>query len=124
MSTARTPRAGAGKPGHRPDDQPFEFNLDTAEPPRELAPFTFHWHGRRWTMRHLEELDVWEVVQAAEGGDIQAMTGAFKLALGQDWEAFRAHDLPQWRFMALFRAYRDHCGVDVDPDGSPADGAL
>lgn len=104
----------------RPDDQPFDFNLDAAVPTRELTPFVFNWKQRRWEMKHLEELDIWGVVEAAQGGDVEAMTGAFRLALGQQWEDFRRTNLPQWRFKALFRAYRQHCGLNID--GTPVDG--
>lgn len=111
MSTTRTTAKTAAK---RPDDQPFDFNLDAAEPPRDLPAFTFHWKGRRWTMLHIEELDVWDLAEAADKGDISAMTAAFRLALGKDWEKFREARFPQWRFKALFRAYREHCGVNND----------
>ncbi|MDG9703819.1 hypothetical protein [Streptomyces sp. DH37] len=115
------PRAASASKARRPDDSPFDFNLDAAQPPRELKPFVFQWKDRRWTMQHLEELDVWGLVEAAEGGDVAAMTGAFRLALGpKDWEEFHASRFPQWRFKALFRAYRQHCGINID--GTPVDG--
>lgn len=118
MSTTNT-RARAANT-KRPDDQPFDFNLDAAEPPRELTPFVFHAGDRRWTMLHLEELDVWELVEAADGGDIAAMTGAFRLALDKQWADFRKMRLPQWKFKRLFREYRVHCGIN--PDGTSVDG--
>lgn len=113
MSTTR-----ATKP--RPDDKPFDFNLDAAEPPKELSPFVFNWHNRRWEMAHMETLDTWNLVAAAEGGEISAMTGVFRLALGKQWEDFRKSTFPQWQFRALFQAYREHCGINADgtPTGS------
>lgn len=119
MTTTRTQRTTTTKTP-RPDDAPFDFNLDAAQPPRELTPFVFHWQGRRWTMQHLDQLDIWELVKAADDGEISAMTGAFRLALGKEWERFRENDLPQWQFKRLFRAYREHCGINVD--GTPVDG--
>lgn len=118
MSTSRP--AAKKTAAHRLDDQPFDFNLDAAEPSRELKPFVFNWKQRRWEMKHLEELDVWGVVEAADGGEIAAVTGVFRLALDEQWQEFRKIHFPQWRFRALFRAYRQHCGYNVD--GTPVDG--
>lgn len=96
-----------------PDDQPFDFNLDTVEAESELRPFRVHFHGRRWEMEHLEALDVWDLIEAAEKGETGAMLGAFKAALGDDFEDFRKIKLPQYKLKALFNAYRDHCGIEA-----------
>lgn len=119
MSTASRPRPAAKTAAKRPDDQPFDFNLDTAQPDHELTAFIFHWKGRRWEMQHLESLDVWGLLEAADGGDISAMTGAFRHALGDRWDDFRKNKLRQWELKALFRAYRQHCRINAD--GSPMD---
>lgn len=103
-----------------PDDQPFDFNLDTVKAEVELTPFRVHFDGRRWEMLHLQDLDIWDLVEAAEGGDVKAMLVAFKLALGDEFENFRKIRLPQYKLTALFKAYQQHCGLE--PGESAASG--
>lgn len=105
MSTTRT----ATKPT---DSEPFDFNLDAVKAEVDLAPFRIHWGGRRFEMQHLEALDIWGLLEAAEGGDSAAMVGAFREALGDQWEDFRKIKLPQYKLKALFTAYREHCGLE------------
>ncbi|MGC9544030.1 hypothetical protein [Streptomyces sp. UG1] len=107
----------AAKPADR---EPFDFNLDAVEPEQELTPFRFHWGGRRFVMRHLDDLDVWAVLHLADAGDIAAMVGAFEAALGDQWDDFRKIRMPQYKLRALFKAYREHCRIDED--GNPIDG--
>ncbi|WP_330339417.1 hypothetical protein [Streptomyces sp. NBC_00557] len=100
-----------------PDDQPFDFNLNAVQAEVDLSPFRFLWRtkddpNRRFSMTHMQDLDVWELMEAAEGGDISAMTGVFQAAMSEDdWKAFRATRLPQYKLKALFKAYREHCGA-------------
>lgn len=94
------------------DSQPFDFNLDAVEAEVDLSPWRVHWNGRRWSFAHMEDLDVWGLMEAAESGDIGAMIGVFRAALGDaDFKAFREVRLPQYKLVALFKAYRRHCGV-------------
>jgi hypothetical protein len=101
----------------KPDDQVFDFNLNTVKAEVDLTPFRFLWGtkddpNRRFTMLHLQELDVWDLVAAADGGDMAAMVGAFQAAMNaDDWKAFRATSLPQYKLKALFDAYRTFCGA-------------
>ncbi|MDX3634340.1 hypothetical protein PV728_29565 [Streptomyces europaeiscabiei] len=107
-----TTRTATKAPAKRPDDQPFDFNLDAVECEVDLTPWRVHWSGRRWEFAHMENLDVWGLMEAAEGGDIAATIGIFKAALGdKDWQDFRKVRLPQYKLKALFDAYREHCGV-------------
>ncbi|MEU1496051.1 hypothetical protein [Streptomyces sp. NPDC005732] len=106
------------------DGQPFEFNLNTVRAEVELKPFRFLWGtkddpNRRFVMKHLMELDVWDLLAAADSGNIGAMIGAFKAALGEDeFASFQKTPLPQYKLQALFKAYREACG---DAEGeSPA----
>ncbi|MFI5685907.1 hypothetical protein [Streptomyces sp. NPDC051636] len=100
-----------------PDDQPFEFNLNAVKSEVDLTPFRFLWAtadnpNRRFTMTHLQDLDVWELMEAAERGDTGAMIGVFQAAMSkEDWTDFRAVPLPQYKLKALFDAYRQHCGA-------------
>ena len=104
MSTTRTAKA--------PDNQPFDFNLDAVKAEVDLTPWRVNWGARRWEFAHMEDLDVWGLMEAAEGGDIAATIGIFKAALGdKDWQDFRKIRLPQYKLKALFDAYREHCGV-------------
>jgi hypothetical protein len=115
MPNARTATA---KPT---DSEPFDFNLDAVKSEVELTPFRVHFDGRRFEFAHIEGLDIWELVEAAEGGEMKAMTGVFRLALGDDFEAFRKAGLPQFKLKALFTAYREHCGLE--PGESEASGS-
>lgn len=94
-----------------PDDQPFDFNLDTVEAEVELTPFRVHFGGRRWEFAHMQDLDAWDLIEAAEGGELAAVKGSMELALGDQWPEFRKIRMPQYKVMPLFNAWRDHCGV-------------
>ncbi|MGW4300430.1 hypothetical protein ACWEHT_11695 [Streptomyces sp. NPDC004646] len=99
------------------DDQVFDFNLNTVKAEVSLDPFRFLWAtkdepNRRFTMTHLQALDVWDLVAAADRGDMGAMVAAFQAAMTKDdWKTFRATPLPQYKLKALFAAYRDYCGA-------------
>lgn len=103
MSTRTAPKT--------PDDQPFDFNLDAVQAEVDLTPFRVHFDGRRWEFAHLEGLDTWDLVEAAEGGEVSAMTGIFRISLGDQWTDFRKVRFPQYKMKALFKAYRKHCGL-------------
>jgi hypothetical protein len=103
------------------DDQPFDFNLDAVKSEVELTPFRVHFDGRRWEFAHLNGLDIWDLVEAADGGDMKAVIGAFKLALGDQYDDFRKVRLPQYKMMPLFKAWQQHCGVE--PGESQASGS-
>lgn len=95
-----------------PDDQPFDFNLDAVQAEVELTPFRVHFDGRRWEFAHMQGLDSWDLIAAAEGGEIGAVTGSMKLALGDQWDDFRKVGLPQYKLMPLFKAWQKHCGLE------------
>ncbi|MFF9240108.1 hypothetical protein ACF1AL_14915 [Streptomyces sp. NPDC014801] len=104
----------------KPDDQPFDFNLDTVKAESDLAPWRVHWDGRRWEFRHAEELDVWGLAEGAEAGDIGATMAIFRLALGDEqWADFRKIKLPQYKMKALFEGYKKYCGLG-ESEASPA----
>jgi hypothetical protein len=111
-------RTATSKPA---DDQPFEFNLDAVQSEVELTPFRIHYMGKRWEFAHLESLDIWDLVEAAEGGEIKAMIGVFQISLADQWADFRKQKLPQYKMKALFTAYRKHCGLE--PGESAASGS-
>ncbi|MGA5869250.1 hypothetical protein [Streptomyces cinereoruber] len=102
----------------RPDDKPFDFNLDAVEAEVDLTPFVFQYNGRRWTMQHLQALNIMPLIAAAQNGDAAAMLGAFREALGKDWGEFQKTGLPQYKLQPLFDAYSKHCGTQ--PGESPA----
>ncbi|GGP56060.1 hypothetical protein [Streptomyces abikoensis] len=102
------------------DDQPFDFNLDAVQAEVDLSPWRVHWAGRRWEFAHMQALNVWELVEAAEAGDTQAMVGIFKAALGGQWQDFHATPLPQYKLRALFDAYRRHSGLEPGESGASA----
>ena len=99
------------KTASAPDDEPFDFNLDAVEAEVELTPFRVHFGGRRWEFAHLQALDSWDLIEAAEGGDIAAVIGSMRLALGDQYDDFRKVRLPQYKLMPLFEAWRKHCGL-------------
>lgn len=103
----------------RPDNAPFDLNLDAVQAEAELAPFVFQWGGRRWTFEHLQALDVWPLLEVAARDDAGAMLGTFRAALGEDgWKAFQKVPMPAYKMQALFTAYQKHCGYE--PGESPA----
>ncbi|MCX4676694.1 hypothetical protein OG413_15525 [Streptomyces sp. NBC_01433] len=109
MSSTRTATA---------DDQVAEFNLNAVQAETSLAPFRFLWASkadpnRRLTMQHMEGLNVWPLMAAADNGDAAAMAGIFRVALGdEEWEEFRRTPLPQYKLKALFKAYQKHSGQE------------
>ncbi|WP_327300378.1 hypothetical protein [Streptomyces goshikiensis] len=111
-------RTATSKPA---DDQPFDFNLDAVQSEVELRSWRVHFDGQRWEFAHLQALDCWDLVEAAEGGEISAVMGSMKLALGDQWEAFRKIGLPQYKLMPLFKAWRAFCGLE--PGESEASGS-
>jgi hypothetical protein len=103
------------------DSEVFDFNLDAVESEVELRPFRVHYKGRRWEFDHLEGLNIWDLVDAAEGGEVKAMVGVFKISLHDQWDDFRKLNFPQYKMKALFTAYRKHCGLE--PGESEASGS-
>lgn len=103
------------------DDQPFDFNLDSVQAEVDLAPFRVHHGGRRFEFAHLQGLDVWDLVGAAEAGDLGATLGLFRVALGDSFDEFRKIKLAQFKMQKLFAAYQQHCGLQ--PGESEASGS-
>ncbi|MFE5658377.1 hypothetical protein ACFQ9H_19570 [Streptomyces sp. NPDC056517] len=109
------------KPVRRPDDKPFDFNLDAVEAEVDLTPFVFQHSGSRWTMQHLQALNIMPLMAAAQNGDAAAMLGAFREALGKaQWGKFEEIGLPQYKLQPLFEAYSKHCGTQPgESEASP-----
>ncbi|MGW5928084.1 MULTISPECIES: hypothetical protein [unclassified Streptomyces] len=111
----------------RSDDEVFDFNLNAVEAESSLKPFVFLWASkkdpnRRLTMQHMEALNVWPLMEAADRGDAAAMAGIFRVALGDEqWEEFKATPLPQYKMQALFKAYRKHSGAGEGESGASSD---
>lgn len=98
----------------RPDDKPFDFNLDAVKAEVDLSPFVVQWGGRRWTFAHAQTINIWPMIEAAEQGDLAATRATFQGALGdEEWAAFQRQALPQYKMAALFNAYQKHCGITV-----------
>ncbi|MGY4902572.1 hypothetical protein [Streptomyces sp. 900116325] len=104
--TARTATAKTA------DDQPFDFNLDAVQAEVELTPFRVHFGGRRFELAHMQSLNAWDAIAAAERGDITVVADSLKLALGDQWDDFRKVPLPQHKLMPLFKAWQQHSGVE------------
>lgn len=112
---------------NRADDEVFDFNLNAVEAESDLKPFVFLWASkdnpnRRFTMQHLESLDAWPLMEAADNGDAGAMAACFRLALGKEqWADFRKTPLPQYKLKALFTEYRKHSGQELGESGASSD---
>jgi len=110
VSTTRTATA---------DNAVFDFNLSAVEAETDLAPFRVMWKDeagkdRRYTIQHIDALNTWPVLERAAGGDLDAMLGMFEVGMSaEDWQAFHATPMPRYKLQALFRAYQQHCGVDL-----------
>jgi hypothetical protein len=102
------------KPVRAADDKPFDFNLNAVKAETDLAPWRVVWgpEDRRWTLTHLEELDQWPLVAAADGGELKAMMAIFREALGGQWDEFRKIPMPGYKLRKLWAAYEEHCGVE------------
>lgn len=97
----------------RPDDKPFDFNLDAVKAEVDTRPWVCNWAGRSWTFLHFQELDIWDQLGAAAVGDREAIAKVFEFALGEEqWAEFRQIRLPLYKTTALFDAYADYCGID------------
>jgi len=103
-------RTATSKPA---DDQPFDFNLDAVEAEVDLRPFRVHFGGRRYEFTHMQALNAWEAIAAAESGDVGVVVNSMKLALGDQWEDFRTVPMPQHKLMRLFKAWQAHSGVET-----------
>ncbi|OQQ16140.1 hypothetical protein B0675_02325 [Streptomyces sp. M41(2017)] len=114
-ATSKSPAAQA------PDDKPFDFNLDAVKAEVESTPFRVHWNGRRFTFKHMQDLDSWELLAAADSGEANAVMGSLRLALGDEWEEFRKVPMPQYKLMPLFKAYQAHCGMDSGESSASSD---
>lgn len=94
-----------------PDDQPFELNLDAVASENDLTPYRIHAHGRRWTLQHMDSLDVWGLIEGAQKGDFEAAMAILQAAFGEDWDDFRKNPLPRFKFGELYSKYTAHCGM-------------
>lgn len=108
------------------DDQPFDFNLNAAQAETELKPFRFVWAtkdnpNRRFTMQHLEALNVWPLASLADAGDLSAAIAIFKAALGEEWDDFQAVPMPRFKVKALFESYQKHCGLESGESQASSD---
>lgn len=102
----------ARKTTTRPDNKPFNFNLDAIRAEVDTTPWVCNWNGKAWTFLHFDELDIWDQVAAAGLGEVAAMAKVFELALGEEqWEEFRKIRLPLYKTKALFEAYSEYCGI-------------
>ncbi|MEV8349063.1 hypothetical protein ACFVTT_15600 [Streptomyces niveus] len=109
------PKNAAAK---RPDDKPFDFNLDAVQSEVDLTPFVVQYKDRRWTFTHMQGLDIMPLIESAQHGDAAAVIGTFREALGDQWAEFQKVGLLQFKAQALFEAYQAHCGMQ--PGESPA----
>ncbi|KND30081.1 hypothetical protein [Streptomyces stelliscabiei] len=122
MTTRTATKSTQGKAPTRPDDQPFDFNLDAVKAEVESTPFIVHWNGRRFEFAHMQDLDSWELLAAADGGEANAVMGSLRLALGgEQWKAFREKPLPQYKLMPLFKAWQKHCGMEEGESSASSD---
>lgn len=99
------------------DDQPFDFNLDAVQAEVDLTPWRVHFGGQRWTFKHPQEIDMWEVMdwdESPEASESTAMIGVFKAALGDEqFEIFRKiRPFPMYKVKALFDAYQAYGGME------------
>ena len=97
----------------RPDDKPFDFNLDAYQAEVDLASFVFRWNGTRFTMVHVETLDAWGLISTSSEKELDVLIQIFELAMGEEqYHKFREIALPQYKLKGLFDAYMKHCNVD------------
>ena len=91
------------------------FDLDAVEAEAERTPFTFTLKGEMFTMLAPEDVD-WRALADTEAPDwLYNYVGAL---LGDDFERFQQHAVPQWKLNKLLEACQEHYGVT--PGGSKA----
>lgn len=88
------------------------FDVDALIAEAQHKPFRFAFAGREWAMRHMADLDVWQMFDAAKRGDDGAVEEIFRLALGDEWGEFRSHFMPQHALQAIFERYQKHAGME------------
>jgi hypothetical protein len=107
---------------NRPDDKPFDFNLNTVKCEVDLSPFVVvAGNDQRFSFTHLKELNVWELLEGADKGDMAQGVQVFKTALGAQFDEFKKLPLPQYKLEALFEAYETFCGVKPGESESSID---
>jgi hypothetical protein len=107
---------------NRPDDKPFDFNLNTVKCEVDLSPFVvIAGDNKRYSFTHLKELNVWDLVEGADRGDMAQGVQVFKTALGTQFDDFKKLPLPQYKLEALFEAYEKFCGVEPGESESSTD---
>ncbi len=103
----------ARKTPTRPDDKPFDFNLDAVQAEVDTSPWVTNWGGKPWTFVHWEELDMWEQIALADSGELKATKAVIAMALGDQYVEFSKIRLPRYKFTALWKAYSAFCGIDA-----------
>ncbi len=115
MSTARNTRNGSRKAAPKP--RPTRSDLDALAAEATFEPFPFKWQGREWTLQHQQLIDTWDVIR--EGEDLtqnQQILELFQIALGDQWEEFKAIPLPLHLLESLFEDYNAYCGTEPGED--------
>jgi hypothetical protein len=120
MSTAR--KTPVRRPGAKKPARPAYTNLDAvaaeAKAEGKYEPFPFTWQGREWTMLHQEQIDTWDVVTEDEDlTENERILMTFEIALGDQWEDFKATPLPLHLLQSLFEDYNAYCGSSPGEDG-------
>lgn len=87
------------------------FDLDALIADADNKPFKFTFAGREWTLPHLSDLDAWPLIAAMEQGDSTAARSTMALAVGDEWDEFRSHRMPQHALNSLFERYTAHSGM-------------
>ncbi|MFF0389679.1 hypothetical protein ACFYS8_13450 [Kitasatospora sp. NPDC004615] len=106
----------------RPDDQPFDFNLDAVQAEAGLDPFVVHWGGARWSFAHMQSLDMWKALEVTAKVDIEVIMGTLRMALGnENWTEFQKTPLPGYKLRALWKAYQEHSGTTAGESSASAD---
>ena len=107
----------------RPDDKPYDFNLDAVKVEKDLPPFRFPYKGEQFEMKHREYLDQIPILEANEsGGDATATLTALRTALGKEqWEKIRKLGLFRKQMNALLNAYDEFCGAEQGESSGSTD---
>lgn len=117
-------RRTTNRPGNRKAEtkpRPTHTNLDALAAESTLEPFPFTWQERNWTLQHQQLIDTWDVIREDEDlTQNQQILELFQIALGDQWEDFKAIPLPLHLLQSLFEDYNAYCGTDPGEDGRSA----
>lgn len=91
------------------------LDLDVFERPDAPEPFVLTLGGREYTLRDPVEVDYRELLSAHRAWAAGDPETAIEASVSEEDRAeFFANPLPSYKLQAMFEAYNDHYGIEVE----------